>query len=645
MVVSSGFRYYQLLKWQKSNQHYFVGDTVSLTTLDGYYWIRLAKSLDNIMDDKEPDLYRGYPDHPYKLKDEANTLLVHMINILNRYVNNVYYSGIYLVIILSSFFILPVFLYFHSVASTASAIAATLLTTFGYSYFYRTFLGRVDTDCLNLFFPFMISYLIYLTPKTVGFRRYISAVFLGVTGYLYMWWYYYPGLLLIFGVVFLVYLILKRVPLYQIVLLLSLYVVFANPVHFLKSLDNIIYFVYGSKYLAGKVMHDLIPWPNMADFISETQKLDWETILLYSAGNTYIGLLGFVGLGILILRAKVDIIPSLPILLLGLLSFKSGNRFTMYLSPFIYAGLGYLFFTLIKHITYNILMLFDHYAMIFSKTVSVILILLCSVVIISFFSGIKYEPKPSIPVDIQRTMLDLKGRFGELPVAWTWWDFGYAYQDLSGFATVHDGGIQGKGRAYFTACGLASNNQKVLRNIISYFDNKGFMFLEKGGLDIDRVVMEAKSYDAPLKKKNVLVVMSYDMVYKYDGIDFFAKWDFHRRNSIYSDYELIDCYYFNDSIKCNQENVDLKNGYYGDEQISSIYILNENGLEKSYEFSNEGKIIQIVRKGNTTFYSYMLPKDVFETNFNQMFFFGKYDDKYFEKVYDNFPIMRIYRVK
>jgi len=165
MLFSSSVRYDQLRYWEQHHPEYFVNGTVSLTTLDGYYWVRLAKMYSPKIDSKAPDTYRGYPDYPYTLKKETNNLLVFLINKLTPANGNYYLTGVFLVIVLSSLFIIPLFLYFKNVAGLSTAIAATTLTTFGYSYYYRTFLGRVDTDCLNLFFPFMLSYLIYLIPR------------------------------------------------------------------------------------------------------------------------------------------------------------------------------------------------------------------------------------------------------------------------------------------------------------------------------------------------------------------------------------------------------------------------------------------------------------------------------------------------
>jgi len=57
--------------------------------------------------------------------------------------------------------------------------------------------------------------------------------------------------------------------------------------------------------------------------------------LLYAGGSAATGAIGLIGILLLIGKIRKDFLPVLPIFLLGLISFKSGNRFTMYLSHFI----------------------------------------------------------------------------------------------------------------------------------------------------------------------------------------------------------------------------------------------------------------------------------------------------------------------
>ncbi|MEF3254238.1 MAG: hypothetical protein K6348_01535 [Deferribacterales bacterium] len=646
LLLSSGVRFYQLHRWEKEHPEYFKNKVVPLTTLDGYYWVRLGKSLDNISMD-EPDRYRGYPDYPYKYRVEADNLLVFMINKFGKLIVNYYLSSIYIVIITSSLFIIPLFLYFYSIAGPSVAILSAFMTTFSYAYFYRTFLGRVDTDALNLFFPFIISYLIYLITKINGVKRYILAVFMGLNGYLFMWWYKYPGFILIYAFLMFIYLIINRMGILKTIILTSIFVVCSDPRYFLIGLDNIKYFVFGSKYFAGEGIKDSgIVWPNIAEFIGETQRKGVNEIFIHASGNSIIGVVGLIGMFIMLLKKKSSIIPLSPILVLGLISFKSGLRFTMYLSPFVYAGLGYLIYFLSEYFFRNVAKIFEQYVKYFANIASTIISIITSVFLFIYFSGVMYKPVPSVPIKMQNVMLELKDILGNGGVIYTWWDYGYVYQDLTNVATYHDGGIQGKSRGYFISLGLADGSQQKLYNIISYFDHKGFgMFEGKQKVDIYKILADIETYDKKVMNKNIYIAVSYDMVSKFDGINFFAKWDFKNKTSNYTDYEKVECYIKDNIIKCNGKEVDLDRGVWEEEQLGKIFIVNKDTILKEYDYKNNGRILQIVLDGDKPFFSYLADEEIFKSNFNQLYFFDKYDNNLFEKVYDRFPMIRVYRVR
>jgi len=162
------------------------------------------------------------------------------------------------------------------------------------------------------------------------------------------------------------------------------------------------------------------------------------------------------------------------------------------------------------------------------------------------------------------------------------------YQDLGGFSTFHDGGIQGKARGYFVGLGLTSESQEMLYRIISYFDHNGFSMFEQNKVtDIKGILFQIQQFDKPVKNMEIYIIVSYDMVYKYDGMDFFGKWDFAKETSNYSDYEKVDCNVKGEKITCDGEPINTDEGVWGDEQLSRIIIFDENGIKK--EFPMKGK--------------------------------------------------------
>ena len=83
-------------------------------------------------------------------------------------------------------------------------------------------------------------------------------------------------------------------------------------------------------------------FPNTMTTISEVDHVPMGEVLRRVLSNTtldWIGILGFFGVAIFKWRV---LLPLLPMLALGVLSFQSSNRFIMYLAPFIGIGLGWL---------------------------------------------------------------------------------------------------------------------------------------------------------------------------------------------------------------------------------------------------------------------------------------------------------------
>jgi diacylglycerol kinase len=83
-------------------------------------------------------------------------------------------------------------------------------------------------------------------------------------------------------------------------------------------------------------------FPNVYTTISEVGNVPMEEILRRVISNTMFGWTGLIAFfGLAAFRWRV-LLPLVPMLALGLLSFKSSNRFIMYLAPFIGIGLGWL---------------------------------------------------------------------------------------------------------------------------------------------------------------------------------------------------------------------------------------------------------------------------------------------------------------
>ena len=178
--LSMTMRFHQYEMWEKRPNVYFVNETPMMSTLDAYSWIRFAREYrEGVFKPGEKDTLRRYPDFASKPKPISMlSFLIAKITVV--FGDNPYRASIYLIPLLSSLFILPFSLYFFKLGYPASAVIGGFVGTFNFMYYTRTSVGRVDTDLLNLFFPFLVSLLILYMPGSRK-RMYILSACCGVT--------------------------------------------------------------------------------------------------------------------------------------------------------------------------------------------------------------------------------------------------------------------------------------------------------------------------------------------------------------------------------------------------------------------------------------------------------------------------------
>ena len=394
-------RYQQFGIWEKTPDRFFVGERPMMTTLDAPYWLSLAKDYNNgtygkgslrdyptssknfmKMHSDElliPDEYRdpitaevshsriysssqeiGYKDIPLL------SLLIAKVAPFFNY--NYYLAGTLLIPILASLFILPLGIYFYKIGLPLVGLMGGLIGTFAGGYYMRSSIGRIDTDMLNLFFPFLSALLILYASKTKSNRNVLLySIGAGVNTFLFFLWYGKDGFTLVFFSILILSLIINQIR-FQIILLSSLlFLLCAQPMVFMKGVGSIYgflgdYFVIRDS--AGIKVPDGISspasFPNILTTISEAGKVKMDEVFRRILSNQIFGWIGFITFFVLTFFRWRVLIPLLPILALGLFSFHSSNRFIMYLGPFIGIGLGWFMSIILDSISLFLLKYFEH---------------------------------------------------------------------------------------------------------------------------------------------------------------------------------------------------------------------------------------------------------------------------------------------
>jgi hypothetical protein len=383
-LVSVGVRYQQFETWNKTPAAYYVGERPMMTTLDAPYWLRWAREY-NEGTYGQKDGLRNYPEStdafqemsakelqlPLKYTDPtpASTspslssssgstetryrdvpllsfLIAHTAPFFNY---NYYLTGTLLIPALASLFILPLGIYFYLIGVPLSGLLGGLIGTFAGGYYMRSSIGRIDTDMLNLFFPVLAGLLILLAGKAKTERNVLLySIGAGLSLFLFQWWYEKTGFTLAYFMVLVFSLLVQRVRFRSLLLGAFLFVLCMHPASFMSGTGSVesflkIYFIIEETASSAVIDNGTTPatFPNVFKTISEADTVHLDEVFRRILSNTTLDWVGFLAFfGLAVFRWRV-LLPMLPMLALGLLSFQSSNRFIMFLAPFIGIGLGW----------------------------------------------------------------------------------------------------------------------------------------------------------------------------------------------------------------------------------------------------------------------------------------------------------------
>ena len=636
--------------WMENPQDYVVDRVTAMSGMDSYYWLKMARELDNgTLGKGMPDPRKGYPDLvPFAIKDSPG-LLAQFISLSKNFTGGDYYrAGLLLVTILAGLFVFPLFFYFNRLGFGASAVLGGLIGSFSQAYYGRTKMGRVDTDLLNIFFPLVAACFILLINREKTWRTNIClATGAGITMYLHTWWYQVPAFILVFLFVMAVHLVIGRVPWKQIVPILLVFLLMSGPEYVLQSMEALRTFlrVYVSPPPTGQ-----IAWPNIMEIISEAKVRGTETTLKELHGLLPMVFAGFGGLIYLYLRRFRQMIPVTPLIILGIWSLRGPHRFAMYLAPFIGIGVGVLIELLLQFAGKKIRI---KPLVVSSVSIALMVILFFSTAGYTRFSA---KTPPIIPAATTRALLDIKSILPQHSAMFTpFWEYGYPLMEIGDFATYHDGGLHGGMRSTLISRAMVSTRQEEMVSLLSYLEDYGFNQLNsqirKENLTADKMLELVFAYPGGFRGNNVYVLYLDDPIWKFFAASKLGTWDFEQRKNDPMDYVELNCFSLvNNIMTCHDGTIDLNRGFMNDGTtdipLRAVLFINDGYVKERKDFRpNEGYYLQVLMRNGKVYMILVADERLFHTNFNQQYLLGNYDKRYFEEVYNNFPIARVLKVK
>jgi len=697
VVFASHSRLAQRAAWQRDPEQYVAAGVPMMTTLDAYYSLRLARlhaagtfvpwALVPARHYSRPE--QGDPGTWYDQREPARLPLLSRVlaHAAILFHGDIDATALVLAPLLSSLFMVPLFWYCWRLGVPAAGLMGGLVATFCLEYYPRTGVGWIDTDCLNLFFPWTVSCLILAMHREQRRQTLLLlAAVAGVVLYAFDLWYGKPVLTLAYLCALIVHLGLAGVGWRRVVLCAVTLAVFANPVplgHVLGSLQSL-----GHRYLWPSAVTRTDPgsavrFPQVWSTISETQQLSRSGRLrqvLPRAEMAAVGVGAFALFAAWRWRAMVALSPMV---LLGALGLLSSRRFIPYLAPLVGIGCGVVVSTITHALLDRSGRQPDDRA-IAAETSRVVRWLRAArsvpgtptvvayVAVVAIFfgwlaptSGALVARRPAVPAPVFRDLQLLAKQLPAQSRMWTWWDNGFAIVDTTGFGVYHDGAAQYTPQTNLVAASFVESDPRAMHDIIGFVDregNRGIRRLAAPATDFDDLLRRVRSASPPPGQSPVYVLYTPDMLLAYPAMRFLGGRDPgtpSRRGPIGIRWlpceRLVD-----DRAYCAGRVFDLRTGVIErdrmpsgrseeEERLRRAVIVETGSSVRQRDYSETGGsarlTMEIISRSGKVTGVYLLDEAGFESNLNQMFVLGRFDRELFEEVYNDFPYARVFRVR
>lgn len=616
-----------------------LGSENILSTHDAFGYARIAKELQN--SSYNPINYlANVPDYL------AASLPPPLISLIPLWLSSIFETDIdifFLILppLFSILFIVPFYFWTSKFSSIYVFIGGAFLGLFNLIYFSRTTLGYFDTDCLILFFVFAILYLITCAAENKE-NRTISYIYVTLSGILYhifMWWYDLAVFGLIFSFSLLIGLLVSRHSVKEAILKTLLFFVIANPLAPLNApvFDYIAYLLgaeQGLKFLPVDVFSSIV----------ELQPVDASRFVMFTTDNYIAALLSFIGLALLIVKHFRYMAISVPILLIGLSSFETGNRYIMYIATFMGMGIGYIIYLLQGFIKQR-------------YSLNNRLLASASILIVVFISfppqRLYFDSKPVFADSLYYEIKKLRDVTEQDAYIWTWWDYGYPIEYIASRATYLNNGSVAPEKLYGVAHSSITPEEDRAYKMISYITNKQIKDYRHSNHTINNMLEDVANYKASPNKTVYYVVFKNMLLTNYMHLTGFAGSKEKFPDPLVSIHlkcddpgqETCDCGLF--SLNMATEDVKFIN-----EKVDALYrkvilVNRTKDMVKVLRDRKDAKTknIIIVMFSDKTKPFYIIANELFEKTIMSRMFIFKEKFRHFDLIYDGFPNLVVYKVK
>ncbi len=523
---------------------------------------------------------------------------------------------------------------------------AALIGVIGINFYTRSYVGYMDTDTLNLFFPYMAiaSFMMALSRRSILWGI-IGLVFLGA------FYYWYHSSLVIITSILLMLLILtpfilrSKIIAILSVLLIVIGLIFVGPQKILKRTAD---YVESNASIVLQSKTESYHFVNALDSVSEAQKVS-----IFSTHELYVGMMPYVlfaTLGFILLSlAQPLFLMALPMIVLGYMASYTGIRFAMFSTPVF--ALGFVGFSFI-------------FAQFLAKRkeilkYSAILISLVAVALM-IVNILRVNPSfiPSAfthnDVKVLREFA-LQSKQNDLLVSW--WDYGWPLWYYTGRNnTLVDNGRHGAD-TYLVANLLLSREKDFVPNALQYFGDKrrGIYsilprLIHKENI-IERFNDLKKNRPEKASKRDIYFMLHRDMLLTFKTLEDFAYNDLETGEKIQGNSQLyisnlLHPYSKKEPIiKGDTFDFDLRNGMIKDNdgksmQIQGVIIVENNKVIAAKRYNPRSPMTLIIYNKTKAIY---LDHIALNSFLIKALLFDQYDKTRFIKVAESatFKILKL----
>ncbi|MCX7822881.1 MAG: hypothetical protein N2260_05505 [Syntrophobacterales bacterium] len=459
------FFFYHMRDWYNAKSFCFYDEKPTMATFDAYYFMRLT----------EDHLNENYESQDYLRNNIARPKPVPLLVRIAAFIKSttgapLEYIAWLLPPTLASFTIFIYGYWARFFSNPFLFIIASVTGSTAHVWFWRTSLGRFDTDSLNLLFPAILTASVYFTITSSEIRKKLAGFGILALGILlwHSWWPqgYNIGLLLALGTYGVSLLLIRSTTwenvLRGFILIGSIVVALISVLHLFgesssvskvfKPITNYVDLILKSKTSAE---------PSVGTSITELQSLTMIQGTKHIFGHWILSIPALIGTALVLISRPHFFILWAPFLVLGVMGFAS-NRLLIFLVPPLIFGLAFLSSHWIVH-SKGLSIIPKKWKYLIATAVSIFLLLPNSIL------NLKIAGLPNVTADLVHLAKIIEPMEPKDGAVWAWWDYGYLLQYYAKKRTFIDGGTQTSPRIIISAYAFSTEDVAIARNWINSF--------------------------------------------------------------------------------------------------------------------------------------------------------------------------------